>query len=623
MKRTAVALTAAILAAGPVLAACADKTPSTGGGSTGTGASGGGGGGAPAGSDGGVFTTIDGDHPINVNAPINPYNGESNSFSGYNSETLAWPKNSLTNPDVYYPGVGSKWQLSADGTKLTVDIQPKAKWSDGSDVTATDVKTSAAVAFTQGGGAFVVTPGASGGLGAVKVLGPKKVEFDQAGGTANNTFERNVLTMSVVPDKVFGPELPKDIWQTITAATSGSGAASTKAQNAITSLGKKLVDFGPKKDLSCGPFSLERVTPSAAVLLKNKYFWGADEVAPSTVELLNYSGNDQIWNYLIAGRLDAAPYTSTPTNVVKKILAKSGNASVTGFSPVAASLAFNFSDKPFDNVHVRRGLAYLIDRKQVTKIGEPESGTASTVTTGLIAPAAKEQLGSDFTAKLNPYDVSTSKAAAEFTAAGMKQSGGKWMMSDGKQFTVNIQVPTGFSDWIAGVQSITNQLTNFGISSKSVTSADYATYLSDLAAGKFAVGFWLVALGPSNYNAYQRLYGPSNGWNVFGHTVKHSAAGKDGNWMGSPQMQTVPGVGTVDPGALTNQLSSLPLAQQKPVVQKLATIANSQLPMIQMWDYTNVQFLSTSRYDNFPKNDSDVLRLSPGVWMQLGYIKKK
>ncbi|MGI9091977.1 MAG: ABC transporter substrate-binding protein [Mycobacteriales bacterium] len=605
MKPRRLVAAVAVLSIAPAVAACADSNKTGGG------------------KGGGVFTTIDGDHAINVNAPINPYNGESNAFAGYNSMNLAWPKNSLSDPNAFYPGVAKDWSLSSDGTKLTIDVQPKAKWSDGSDVTAQDIKTSAAVAFTQGGGAFVVTPGAAGGLGDVKVLGAKKVEFDQAGGTANNTFERNVLTMSVVPDSVFGSQLPKDVWTTIHTAVGSTNAAATKAQNTITALGKKLVDFGPKKDVSCGPFVLERVNPSAAILTKNKDFWDADKIAPAQVQLLNYAGNQQIWNYLIAGKLDAAPYTATPTNVVKQILKTKGNATVSGFSPVDAALAFNESIAPFGNVHVRRGLAYLIDRKLVTKIGEPESGTASKVTTGLIAPAATQQLGSDFVSKLNPYEESKTKAASEFRAAGMHKSGDKWLMSNGKQFTVNVQVPTGFSDWIAGGQSIASQLTSFGIASKPATSADYATYLSDLADGKFAVGFWLVALGPSNYNAYQRLYGSANGWNVFGHSVKHSAPGKDGNWMGSPQTQTVPGVGTVDPGALTNQLSALPLDRQKAAVQKLATISNDQLPVIQLWDYTNVQFLNTNKYTNFPKDNSDVLRLSAGVWMQLGYINAK
>jgi len=37
----------------------------------------------------------------------------------------------------------------------------------------------------------------------------------------------------------------------------------------------------------------------------------------------------------------------------------------------------------------------------------------------------------------------------------------------------------------------------------------------------------------------------------------------------------------------------------------------------------NVQFVNTTRYENFPPNDCECLRLTHGVWMQLGYIQPK
>jgi peptide/nickel transport system substrate-binding protein len=600
MKRTAAAATAALTLAAALVAGCADSTSASGG----------------------VFTTI-ADTNISTTAPINPYNQASNDFTGYNSMQLAWPKNSLTDPNQFYAGLAKSWSLSKDGTKLTVHLQPEAKWSNGKAVTTDDVKLSAAVAFTQGGSAFSVSPGAAGGLASVKVVDQRTVEFDQTD-TVLNTFERNIMTMNVVPASVWGAQVPGDIWDQIAAATKvgGDAAAAKTAQDSITALGKKLVDFGPKKDVSAGPFVLQRVNPSEAILVKNKYFYAADKVAPDKVVIKNYSGNQQIWNYLIAGQLDQAPYTSTPTNVVQKIYKTKGNKGITGASPVSASLAFNQSVKPFDNVHVRRGLAYLIDRNLVTKIGEPESGKATAVTTGLIGDAAKSWLGGNLD-KLNPYALDKTKAATEFQAAGLKKSGNAWVLANGKPFTVDIQVPNGFSDWVAGAKSISSQLTDFGIASQVATSADYATYLSDLAAGKFAVGFWLTALGPSTYNAYQRLYGSANGWAAFGSGVKHSAAGKDGNWMGGAETASVSGLGTVNPGELTNKLSQDSVSQQKQTVQRLAQYSNDQLPVIQLWDYVNLQFANTTRFTDFPADNSDVLRLSAGVWMQLGYVKKK
>lgn len=574
-------------------------------------------------SSGGVFTAI-GATTIDVNAPINPYNQSTKAYVGYNSMKLGWQKNSLTDANAFYPGLAKSWKLSSDGLKLTVHLQPKAKWSNGKPVTATDIRTSAAVSFTQGSGAFAIQPGAAGGLGAVKVVNSRTVEFDQAAGSANNSFVSNILNMFVVPTSQWGKQLPGNIWSVIKTATDPHAAskAQSDAQSTLTALGKKLVDFSPKKDVSAGPFVLERVNPGEAVLTKNKYFYAADKIGPTTVVLKNYSGNQQIWNYLIAGQLDAAIYTATPANVAKKILARKGNSMITGFSPVAASLAFNQSYKPFDNVHVRRALAYLIDRKLTTKIGESQSGTAAQTTTGLISRAANAWIGQDAVNKLNQYPHSVAKGEAELRKAGMTKSGGKWMYH-GKQFTVNIQAPNGFSDWIAGAKSIASQLTDVGIASQLKTSADYATYLSEIAEGKYEVGFWLTALGPSTYNAYARLYGPSNGWNQYGAQVRHSPAGKNGNWMGASETATVPGLGTVNPGVLTNELSQESIAQQKATVLKLAKYSNDQLPAIQIWDYTNIQYVNTSRWTDFPPNDSDLLRQQPGVWMQLGYIHKK
>ncbi|MGA8116863.1 MAG: ABC transporter substrate-binding protein [Actinocatenispora sp.] len=605
MKRTVVATVTAVgtLAALLAAAGCTDSSASAGG---------------------GVFTAVT-TAKVDVNAPINPYNQSTKAYNGYNSMHLAWEKNSKTDPNAFYPGIAKSWDLSSDNLKLTVHVQPNAKWSDGKPVTAQDIKTSAAVSFTQGGGAFAVSPGTAGGLGDIKVVDNKTVEFDQAPGSANNAFARNILTLNVLPDSVWGKQLPGDVWDTIKTATDPKADKKDQAdaQETMTKLGKKLVDYGPDKDVSCGPFVLQRVNPGEAVLKKNKYFYAADKIGPSTAVIKNYSGNQQVWNYLIAGKLDTAVYTSTPTNVVKKILARQGNDTITGFSPVAASLAFNQSNKPFDNVHVRRGLAYLIDRKLTTKIGEPESGTASKASTGLVGEAADAVLGADAVSKLNPYDHDVAKGEKELKAAGLKKSGGKWQLANGKPLTVDIQVPTGFSDWIAGAKSISSQLTKVGVTSQVKTSADYATYLSEIAEGKYAVGFWLTALGPVNYNAYARLYGPSNGWTQFGAQVKHSAPGKDGNWMGGAETATVPGLGKVNPGELTNQLAQQDLPSQKETVTKLAQYTSDQLPAIQIWDYTNVQFVNTTRFTNYPKQDSDVLRLPAGVWMQLGYIQPK
>lgn len=575
---------------------------------------------------GGTYTTIDGFHSIDPQAPINPYAGKGNAFSGYNAMPLAFRKNHMTDHNQHFPGIAESWQVSGDGAEVTVNIQKNAKWSDGTPVTAEDIKTSAAVAFTQGGGVFQTLPQSTGALGEVTIVNDKTIKFTQAPGARNNTFLFSLLNMNVLAKSVYGPQLPADFWDKVKLGASADPAKADVAKAArdeISALGKKLITFGPTKDVSAGPFVLDSVNASEAILVKNPHYYGADKIGPEKVRLRNYTGNEQIWNYLTAGELDSAPFTATPTNVVEQILKVPGAQKLTGLSHVSAAMSFNQKYAPFDKVEVRRALAHLIDRAQVQKIGSPDSGKPAETTSGMIQEAAKNWIGEGELAKLNPYNVDKAKAEALLTQAGLSKKDGKWMLANGQPFTFKIQVPNGFSDWIAAAKNMASQLTDAGIAVETQTSADFAVYQKEMADGKYPVGLWLTALGPSTYNAYNRIYGPANGWNAFGGKVTHNPPGEKGNWLGAPETATVDGLGTVNPGELTYQLSQLPVDQTKDTIIKLAKYTNDQLPVIQMWNYVNVQFVNNSRYTNYPPNDCECLRLSHGVWMQLGYIQPK
>ncbi|GII58334.1 peptide ABC transporter substrate-binding protein [Planotetraspora thailandica] len=573
---------------------------------------------------GGIYTTIDGSKQINASAPINPFNPVGSVFDGYNGMALAWPKNDPIDPNQFYPAIARSWDVSPDQSAVVIHLQPDARWSDGKPVTSEDVRVSIGLAYTQGGTAYAIDPKAAGAAASIQVVDPKTIRITQ-GANKSNMFLSNLLSTDIVPAHVFGQLLPADFWQKLKVAQTGKGPAADRDKNVITGLADKVIAFSPPHDVSAGPFVLERVNPGAALLTRNPYFYDRRLIVPDKVEMLNYSGNEQIWNYLIAGKLDNAPFTSVPSAVLDRIRQVRGSKVISGFSPVSTSLAFNQAHKPYDNVHVRRALAYLINRAQVTKIASPEGGTASETTSGIHAAAAKVWLGQAFNG-LDPYRLDPAKAAAELKAAGMTRRGGKWALPDGKPWTVQIHVPAAFSDWVSAAKSISSQLTDHGIDATVVTSADYTLYLTELAAGKYDVGFWLMGLGPSPYNIFQRLFGQANGWQMFGGRLEHVAPGTQGNWMGGPEKVAVAGpdgTTTVDPGELTSRLGYASQDEQKKIVAVLARTANQQLPVIQLWDYVNTQFVNTSRYTGFPPDDDQSLRLSSGVWMQLGMIRKR
>lgn len=570
---------------------------------------------------GGVYTTIDGSKQINASAPINPFNPVGSVFSGYNGMSLAWPKNDPVDPNQFYPGLAARWTTTPDQSEVVIHLQPDARWSDGKPVTSEDVRVSIGLAYTQGGTAYALDPKAAGAAADIEVIDAKTIKITQ-GDNRSGMFLSNLLSTVVVPAHVFGELLPADFWQTLKVAQEGEDQAAEEAKGKITGLAEKVIAFSPERDVSAGPFVLERVNPGAALLKRNPYFYNSDVIVPDKVKVLNYTGNEQVWNYLISGKLDNAPFTSVPSAVMERIRAARGSKVIKGYSPVATSMAFNQSRKPYDNVHVRRALAYLIDRAQVTKIASPEGGAPAVTTSGIHAKAARAWLGDGFD-RLDPYRVDAAKAEAELLAAGMTKRNGRWALPDGRPWKVRIHVPASFSDWVAAGKSISSQLRDHGIDATVVTAADYTLYLGELAEGKYDVAFWLIGLGPSPYNIFQRLYGQANGWQMFGGRLSRVPPGTQGNWMGGPETVETRADGTVNPGELTSRLSYIAPEERKRIVGILARLTNEQLPVIQLWDYVNTQFANTSRYTDFPPDDHDALRLSSGVWMQLGMIKKR
>lgn len=573
---------------------------------------------ATAGATGGAtFTTIDEAHPITSGAPMNPFNTSGNTFDSYDQMELGYPMNSAVNPNAYFPALAASWKLVNNATALDVFLQPHAKWSNGSEVSSADVKLSAAIAFTQGS--------QPSNLASVAILGPKEIQFTALPGSKNQLFTADVLNMTVVPASVYGAQVPADIWSTIatseyTGTAPAQKKAATAAATALTALGKKISAFAPATDVSAGPFVLKRLNPGEALLVKNPDFFDAAAISPHEVVMRNYTGNQQIWSYLISGQLNAAPFTAMPNNVLHEILATKGNQKVTSPSYVSASLAFNEKDYPWGILKVRKAMAYLLNRQEIAKVGEGAAGIPAQYQTGTIDSIVPKFLSPSQLAGLAKYRYNPGKAASLLISAGFTKRGSAWYEPNGKPFTMTIETVSGFSDWIAAGSYMASTLSSFGIPTTSSIASSYAAYLTNLGAGKYAVGFWLTALGPAVANAYSRIWGADDGYTAIGNTTTHSATG---NWLNTPTSYTLPTYGTFNPGQLATSLTSLSPSAAKPVVAELSAAADQELPMIALWDYINVQFVNTTHFTDFPVGHPGLLNDPPGVWMWNGFVRSR
>jgi len=574
-----------------------------------------------------TFTTIGYTTVITPGAPMNPFNTTNNVFPTFDAMQLGWNAGNSANPNQELPGLAKSWTLSPSGTSLTVHLQPGAKWSNGKPVTATDVVDSAAIWFAQGTAQLY-------NLGSVTADNSTTVTFTEAPGATNNLFE-TVLgegsasgTQWIVPSFEYGNMLPSDIWSTI-KASEGTGAAATAATTTLTDLAKKIDAYAPATDISAGPFYIKRLNNSQALLVKSPDFYAAGKVHVGNVIMEHQNSAQQIVSYLDAATLDAAPYSAMDTNTYNQVVAD-GNTPVRMPSLVASALTFDEDVAPYNSVAVRQALAYVVDRTAVQKVGEPTSGTPSKTITGAVSGALADYLTPAQEAALNPYSPSTAKATALLKGAGLTLKGGQWYLPNGKPWTITLPVPQGFADFQSASAVIKSELTSFGIPTTVTGGPSWTQYQPNLFSGKYPVGWWLIALGPGAYNTFSRVYGTYDGYVPAGSTVKRYPAGNSAadNFFNTPDSVTVPGVGTVNPGQLTFQLSQLKLGtaagltSQKTIAAQVIAAVNYEVPVLQLWDYIDVQFVNNKRFTDFPTN-SEIAGQDPGVWMADGYVQAK
>jgi peptide/nickel transport system substrate-binding protein len=583
--------------------------------------------GSSAGGSNATFTTIGYTTVITPGAPMNPFNATNNVFPTFDAMQLAWNAGNAANPDQELPGLAQSWTLDPAGTQLTVHLQPGAKWSDGKPVTATDVVDSAAIWFAQG-------TAQTYNLGTVTADNSTTVTFTEAPGAHNNLFE-TVLgggsaagTQWIIPASEYGSMLPANVWTTI-KASEGTGAAATAATTTLTNLAKTIDAYAPKTDISAGPFSIKRLNNSQALLVKNLDFYAAGNVHVGQVVMEHQNSTQQIVSYLNAGTLDAAPYTAMDTNTYNQVVS-AGNTALRMPSLVASAITFDEKVAPYNDVRVRQALAYVLDRSAIQKVGEPTSGTPSATITGAVSSAVADYLTPAQESSLNPYKPDAAKATSLLQSAGLKKKGSQWYLPDGKPWTITLPVPQGFADWQSASSVIKSELTSFGIPTTVTGGPAWTEYQPNLFSGKYPVGWWLIALGPGAYDTFARVYGTYDGYVPAGSTVKRYPAGNSAadNFLNTPDTVTVPGLGTVNPGQLTFQLSQLDLntasglAQQKAISAKVVAALNYEVPVVQLWDYIDVQFVNGKRFSDWPTNDA-IAGQDPGLWMADGYVKSK
>jgi peptide/nickel transport system substrate-binding protein len=359
------------------------------------------------------------------------------------------------------PMLATSWSWAPDNKSLTFTIRQGVKWSDGTPMTAADV------AYTFN---LIKRVPALDLTGVWSVLS----SVTASGNTVTMTFS----TAGAVPYFYYiadqTPIVPEHIWSTL----------SNPATNPIS------------HPVGTGPYLMSKCSPQNVTYTANPNYWQPGLPKIAKIQYPAYTSNNTANDDLANGSAQwGAQYIPS---IQSFYVAKSPNFHYWFPPTVNVSLLPNLTNPLLSNVKVREAMSYAINRSQVSTIGEsgyePPANQA-----GIVTPTFSSALdNSALRTWGNDYDPA--KAKALLASAGFHPgAGGIMTNAAGQQLKFTVINIGGYSDWVASMQVIQQDLKAIGIAitPDNLSNTDFD---SDLFFGKYQLAYYdQQTFGPSAY----------------------------------------------------------------------------------------------------------------------------
>jgi len=262
---------------------------------------------------------------------------------------------------------------------------------------------------------------------------------------------------------------------------------------------KNPVTYKDSHPVGTGPFKMSSCSPQVIKYTKNSSYWQKGLPKLDTVYYPAFTSNDPANQQLASGKAQWG--SQFIPNIKAYYLSKSSDNHY-WFPPlVNVSIFINLKDPILSNVAVRKAMAYAIDRSRVSKIGEYGYEPPSNQT-GIVTPTFNSWLDQGLAKKIT---YNPAKAISILEKAGFKKSGGVFQTPSGKPLSFRIINIGGYSDWVASVQVIQQQLKAVGIK---ITPENLSstTFDSDTYNGKFQLAYnGNESGGPAPYYELRQL----------------------------------------------------------------------------------------------------------------------
>jgi len=523
--------TGVLLAAGLLAAACSSSSSS---GSSSGGSS----------SSAGSTVTISNENGALWTCGFNPLLGSDQLLSfGFVYEPLVYV-NPLQNGKTT-PMLATSWAWGAGNSSLTFTIRKGVKWNDGTPMTAADVVYTFNLMKKY---PALDLPGVWSVLSSVTQSGDQVVMKFKA---------------PAVPDFYYiagqTPIMPQHVW--------------SKISNPVTYANPHPVGTGPYK---VNPCTAQNVTYTA-----NPTYWQPGLPKIKTVKYPAFTSNNTANDQLANGQAQwGSQYIP---NIKEFYTAKSPDFHYWFPPTVNVSLVPNLTNSLLGNVKVREAMSYAIDRPKVSSIGEssyePPANQA-----GIVTPTFTSWLDTSLAGKYH-YTYDVVKAKQILASAGFKMgSDGIMANSKGQKLSFTIINIGDYSDWVASVQVIQQNLKAVGIQITPNNLSNTA-FTAALYAGKYQLAYYdQQSFGPGPYYELRNWLLSTNS-----APIGQTAASNYERYSNSATDQLI-----------QSYAATTSTTEQHSIVSKLQQVMLTELPIIPVVEAVDWYQYSTAHHSGWP-----------------------
>lgn len=344
------------------------------------------------------------------------------------------------------PGIARSWK-EADKTHYVYHLDPKAKFSDGSPVTPDDV----AYSFNR----HIAENSTSQAVSHLRTLKRAVVT-----GGREVTMELTQPDATWKYDPLFAPIVKRDV-----------------VERAGDQYGKP-----GQVVLGTGPYTVDKFSASSGVTLKrNDNYWKSNQPSFDKVEFSYISDPSALSLSIHSGDIDGA--FAVPISSTRLFDSMNGVQLLEGDGLSVASLSMDMDSKPFDDIHVRRAIAYSWPAADfVNYVLNGHGVVANSISSpGFWENLVDEQESDDIFGSIPSYSFDKSKA---------KQELAKSSAADG--FSTSVSYPDNRPELGQALQVLARNLAdlNIKLTVKEMPYPQWSTMISSHKDLKMQIAQW-------------------------------------------------------------------------------------------------------------------------------------